>query len=320
MARRYLDARLALFAVLAIGASFIAAHGSLGFFSFIVGTTDQGDPAALAWLYMLVVAVGIIGMAAGGAMSMGWERAGYYAGMLLFLVLETLANYFFGQEHFTARVVADVASGSDLAGLARDPFWGRFLVVLYLSLASIAVAAFTHKAAHRFAELRTAIEAEDEQVARVADLDAEIASLRDDLQQHKDGIANRDKSVASWRATAEKAIDEARGLEETIEQIRGELREARTGFAEEVRASDERAEQVAKLEAANRALRAELADARAGWEERPSAPTRAAVVAYSMEQQRAGRSRSEVAKELGFAEGTIREWEKVATNGHAVAE
>ena len=146
--RPYLDARLVLFVALAAGASVISSHGALLFFRYLV------DPW-LAWVFIGVVALGIIGLDAAGTLERGWRRAPYYAGMFVFLALETLANYFAGQAGFVARIVAQLPPSSDLRALAEGhPYATRSLVVLFLAMASIAVALFTFAAATRFGQLR----------------------------------------------------------------------------------------------------------------------------------------------------------------------
>jgi len=147
--RTYLDARLALFILLALGASIISSHGAYQFFLYLV---DE----RLAAVFIAVVALGIVGLDAAGTLERGWRKAPYFAGMGVFLLLETLANYFAGQADFVARIVAKLPPSSDLRAIAEhNPGWTRALVVLFLAMASIAVALFTFAAATRFGQLRS---------------------------------------------------------------------------------------------------------------------------------------------------------------------
>lgn len=68
------------------------------------------------------------------------------------------------------------------------------------------------------------------------------------------------------------------------------------------------------------ALREEIARLRArpAAPAAPPAPSRAQIVAYAQRALASGRPLEEVARELGFAASSLRDWIKAASNGHAV--
>ena len=327
------DPRLVLFGLLALGASIIAAHGSYSFFLLIV------EPW-LAAIFVGVVALGVVGLAAAGATGRTLtERATYYAGMVLFLALETLANYFWGQGTFVWNVVQKAAPGSDLATLAQDPLLGRVLVALYLALASLAVAAFTHKAASRLAEIRAGLATEAAERATwegiAADLRERLERLTMQLATRTQQARDQDQTIAELREAVRAEVKlsdrndrKAARRRELIHALVAKLREERLLNAAWSRGAATRNEELATLRAVHEAdrqeldqLRAELVTARTAFAARPAPipPTRAAVAAYALEQQQLGRSRSDVAAELGFSESSIREWEKVIAQRHASA-
>lgn len=155
--RRYADPRLLLFIVLAALASVISAHGAWVFFGYLVAPE-------LAAVFTAVLALGIVGLDAAATLETHpSKRAAYIGGMVLFLVMEVLANYFAGQASFVSKVqkaLAASAPGADLLTItALYPGLTRALVVLFLSLASIAVAAFVFAAANRVAQIRRGLTA-----------------------------------------------------------------------------------------------------------------------------------------------------------------
>jgi septal ring factor EnvC (AmiA/AmiB activator) len=339
------DARLILFATLAAGASVIAAHGSWVFFGYLV------DPA-LAAVFVGVVALGIIGLDAAATLDRHrWRRAAYLAGMVLFLLMETLANYFAAQATFVGKVVEKMREtpGSDLARIVlHEPFWSRMLVVLFLSLASLAVAAFTFAAANRVGQIRASVATSDAERAKAREQRSRtarrmwqmrvslrelarganhtVAKLEDMVRRLREQIAERDADVASLQsqlATQSKRLADAEAKngsqydgfaaelaerDETIEQLRGEIREGKQAFANEVRLNDKQEDTIA-------ALRAELDQARAELEQRPASvpPTRANVIVYARERMSTGASLNETARELGWTESTLRGWLASAT-------
>lgn len=243
---RYLDARLVLFILLALGASIISSHGAWLFFGYLVNPW-------LAGVFILVVALGIIGLDAAGTLERGWRRVPYYAGMTVFLVLETLANYFAGQSTFVSRIVEKLATDapdSDLLAIARNnPATTRLLVILFLSMASIAVALFTFAAATRFAQLRSG--AADRPRSIIARLRKRYSAV-----------------VGALRATRALLAAAARDLT-TVQADVATLRSQLTTQADEleqVRAQSARAE--ARAAATETDLRTELEQVRgqsAGW-------------------------------------------------------
>lgn len=229
----YLDIRLGLFVALTIGASLLSAHGAWLFFGYIV------EPW-LAWVFTLVVALGIIGLDAAATAEPGRMRYVYMAGAGFFLVLETLANYFAGQADFASKVeTALAASGSaDLLYIVREyPTGTRALVVLFLSLASISVAYFTYAATRRLQQLHDAGEIplrnELEQVRAdfeqtLADNDqlraesARAATERDQLRAESARL--RDDSARAAVEAAERLNNSAAELE----QVRNDTEQVRT--------------------------------------------------------------------------------------------
>ena len=210
--KRYIDARLLLFVALAIGASILSAHGAWLFFGYIV------EPW-LAWVFTLVVALGIIGLDAAATAETGRMRYVYMIGAGFFLVLETLANYFAGQADFARKVEQALAErgSADLLYIVRTyPAGTRALVVLFLSLASISVAYFTYAATRRLQQLHDAGEVPlRELLARIR---ADFAAAQTELEQVRSAqtetAAERDQARAQLEhVRAEYARHEADAAE-----------------------------------------------------------------------------------------------------------
>lgn len=326
------DARLWLFVVLAIGASILSSHGAYQFFQYLV--SDE-----LALVFIFVVALGIIGLDAAGTLEKGWRAAAYYGGMAFFLVLETLANYFAGQAGFVAQIVAKLPPSSDLRAIAeQSPAVTRMLVVLFLSLASVAVALFTFAATARFQQLRTGQDASLR--ARFARLFAQrrvlvralVATLRAERQRFafeqatlragNDEVRAELETVRGQfaqereRATANanRAAQEVTAIRAELETVRAESTPLRAQFAA-VRASEEtvRAE-LAKVrtdkETADRQIstvRAELSTVRADLDE---ARTLAQLDAQSIARSLAadGISMKAIGRALGISDKTAAKW------------
>lgn len=253
------DIRLGLFVLLALGASIISSHGAYQFFLYLV------DPW-LAGVFILVVALGIIGLDVAGTIEHGRRAVAYYAGMAFFLVLETLANYFAGQAGFVAKIVEKLPQSSDLRAVAEtQPGWTRVLVVLFLSLASLAVAFFAFAATTRFQQVRAGVEGSI--VARLLGLLRQRRALiktivralksekherikAGELLRHSASEATQLRTEA---ATLRKEVQEVRSAgaviseqyatqENTIQELRRDLRIE----ADQVRAQKELAEQLKK--------------------------------------------------------------------------
>jgi hypothetical protein len=300
------DLRLWLFTLLALLASIISAHGAWVFFGYLV------EPW-LAGIFTAVVALGIIGLDAAATVERHrWRRAAYIGGMSLFLAMEVLANYFTGQASFVAKVRAALADspGADLLTVTTNYPWAtRGLVVLFLSLASIAVAAFVFAAASRVqlltrSQLLRVLPAQRRAlIKRIVRLlraaRAELVELRGEIERlHVETVELRAQAVA---ASHEAATQRAQAADAASQR-------------------DQAADVATRLRGETERLRAELAQARAAAA-RPSAPvvpSRAMVVAYAQQAVGKGRGIAEVARELGFSESTLRDWVKAASNGHSV--
>jgi len=230
MKRYVLDPRLVLFATLAAGASVIAAHGSWIFFGYLV------DPN-LAAVFVAVVAIGIIGLDAAATLDRRpAQRAAYLGGMGLFLVMETLANYFAAQSTFVANVLEKIAPDSDLAAIARgEPFWSRVLVVVFLSLASLAVAAFTFAAASRVAQIRAADQRDQTITARYRRLLAQRRGLVERLTRMARGlretVASLSAELATTRAHLASKVAENLDWQATVYRLETDLANAREQLA-----------------------------------------------------------------------------------------
>lgn len=211
--KRYLDPQLALFVLLALGASILSSHGALLFFQYLV------DPW-LAWVFILVVALGIIGLDAAGTISHGAARWAYYAGMAFFLILETLANYFAGQSSFVAKIVAKLPTSSDLRTIAEGyPTITRVLVVIFLSLASLAVAYFTFAATMRFQQIR--LSTERSIMSRLR----RLLGQRRALARHLVNTLRNERQVAEYNLSTLRAAAEQRAAaaEQLVSSLRAEL-------------------------------------------------------------------------------------------------
>lgn len=210
--KHYFDPRLLLFSALAGGASIISAHGAFVFFGYLV------DPW-LAWTFTIVLALGIIGLDAAATVERSpIKRAAYLGGMALFLAMEVLANYFSSQATFVEKVVAKLPASADLRSLAvAHPHIGRGLVVLFLSLASIAVACFVFAAASRAAQLGGVVR----QLRRprqlrtlIRTLARQLRTARATLRTQGDQLRTaerevREQSAAAARISAEAAAQSA---------------------------------------------------------------------------------------------------------------
>src|SRR5688500_16469671 len=98
------DLRLWLFALLALLASIISAHGAWVFFGYLVDSW-------LAAIFTAVIALGIVGLDAAATVERHrGRRAAYVGGMSLFLAMEVLANYFAGQASFVLKVRTALAA------------------------------------------------------------------------------------------------------------------------------------------------------------------------------------------------------------------
>lgn len=215
--KKYLDAQLALFVLLALGASILSSHGAFQFFLYLV---DEW----LAWVFILVVALGIIGLDAAGTISRGKARAAYYAGMAFFLVLETLANYFAGQAGFVAKIVGKLPISSDLRTIAEQyPIVTRLLVVIFLSMASLAVAYFTFAATMRFQQIR--VTAERSIVNRLRRLIEQRRTLARRLMSRlRQERQTADSNLSTLRAASEHQIRAAEQRAVNAEQLVSSLR------------------------------------------------------------------------------------------------
>lgn len=279
----YLDPWLGAFLALMIAASIIAAHGAYIFFRYLL------DPP-IAALATTVTAVGIPALDAAGTLEPRRGRAVlYWLGAFVFLAMETLANYFSGQAVFLANVLTAFAGkdGADLVWLAQQPV-GRVLVVIYLAMPSLIVAYFAYAAASRWRQIREARAAFANRSRRSLQLRALVTRLARIVRGLRDELV--DVRGAYTRLAGERTR-EATDLREQLEQARAKAREAQT--------------EAAKLR--------EQAREPSIWPTNEP-PTRARVVAYAREQVESGRSRLEVARELGFADATLRGWME-ASNG-----
>lgn len=279
----YLDPWLAAFLLLMVAASIIAAHGAFIFFGYLV----EPWVAALA---TTVTAVGIPALDAAGTLEKTWKRWLYWAGGLLLLGMETLANYFAGQAVFAARVAERFAgqTGVDLADLAQRPI-GRVLVVVYLALPSLIVAYFAFAAASRWRMIREARAKLAGHSRRAGQLRATIRrlviavrGLRENLASAKAAISDMDRKAREDRLVAAREAEEHR---EHLEQARAQIREAKAETA---------------------SLREQLREPSIWPAQEP--PTRARVVSYVREQMEGGRSRLDISRELNIADGTLRSW------------
>jgi hypothetical protein len=205
--KRYLDIQFALFVLLALGASVLSSHGAFQFFQYLVSP-------ALAWVFILVVALGIIGLDAAGTISRGAARWAYYGGMVFFLVLETLANYFAGQAEFVSKIVAKLPLSSDLRTIAEhQPMTTRALVVIFLSMASLAVAYFTFAATMRFQQLRNVFKVEQDLNNALS-----VAEQRASHAEQRAALAEQNVSSYEQRLNTERAA-----LEQQLKQLRADL-------------------------------------------------------------------------------------------------
>lgn len=220
---RWCDPLLLLFLTLTVGSSVISAHGALVFFCYLV------EPW-LAAVFTAVLAVAIVGLDAAGTLDQRRSmRTLYYSGMGLFLLVETLANYFSGQAVFVTRVRSafQAAEGVDLLTIATgDPVWSRVLVVLFLSLASLCVFFFTFAASLRLEVLRASCATDAPLTAQLTD---RLVELERNLAEEQERTAQLSRQAAQDRAqTAQLATqlaqerDRATQDRAQIDQLRDE--------------------------------------------------------------------------------------------------
>lgn len=176
--RRYIDLWIVAFSIALIVASIISVHGTYVFFSYV---TDN-------WIAYLATALTAFSVplldAAGTLAAKTWQRVVYIAGGGVFLVMETLAQYYAGQAYFTTRVLAALKNlpDSDLLAIAStNPQAGRWLVGLYLAMPSVIVAFFAFALAYRIRQLNTPAVVQFDQ--GLSDAQSEIALLRRQLEE-----------------------------------------------------------------------------------------------------------------------------------------
>jgi hypothetical protein len=309
-----LDPWLAAFLLLMVAASVIAAHGAFVFFGYLV------EPW-VAVLATTVTAVGIPALDAAGTLEKTWKRWLYWAGGLLLLGMETLANYFAGQAVFATRVAERFAGqvGVDLAYLAEKPI-GRVLVVVYLALPSLIVAYFAFAAASRWRVIRDARAKVAQGSQRSRELRATVRGLIADVRGLRSEIAKGGEVYHELKHKAREdylvSTREAQELREQLEQAT----QGRTELEQAVRGAQQQARDVSQTlrerEEEIKELREQVREPLALFASEP--PTRARVIAYVREQMAAGRSRLEVARELGFADGTLRSWMEAEQSSNGV--
>jgi hypothetical protein len=146
--------------------------------------------------------------------------------------------------------------------------------------------------------------------------------LREQLASLRESLASNDHLLASATADLGVAREEAAVLRESLQAIK------QSAAREDTEARTLR-ERLAKAEAgaaskANEAaaLREQLHQAREAADDlRALAPTQARIIAYVREQLASGgRTLSDISREIGFNESTVRGWLKTTTNGHLVEE
>jgi hypothetical protein len=300
----YADPWLAVFLALMTAASIIAAHGAYVFFTYLL------DPWVAA-LATAVTAVGIPALDAAGTLEGRRSRAVlYWVGAFTFLGMETLANYFSGQAVFLANVLRAFAGkeGADLVWLAQEPA-GRVLVVIYLAMPSLIVAYFAYAAASRWRMIRDARanfasrrHSRARTAQRLRGLRLDVRGLRNEIAAGGEVYEELKRTMRDNRLAAAREIEELREkLEQSTQAVRGAQQQAR-----------DVAQVLREREVEIKELREQAAQPFNLFANEP--PTRARVLAYVREQMEAGRSRSEVARELGFPEATLRNWME-ATNG-----
>lgn len=287
----YFNAWLIAFLALMIAASIIAAHGAFIFFSYLL------DPWVAA-LATAVTAAGIPALDAAGTLEQKRGRAAlYWLGALVFLGMETLANYFSGQAVFLANVLEAFAgkSGADLVWLAQQPA-GRVLVVIYLAMPSLIVAYFAYAAASRWRTIREARAAFANRSRRSSQLRALVVKLSRIIRELRAGLASAQADVARLTQEArERLANHAR----EVTELREHLTQARERSAQ------------AQIEAAELRERVHEPIVRPASDP----PTRAALVAYVRERVANGASLAEVSRETGWPESSLRGYLKEVTNG-----
>lgn len=315
------DTRLWLFVLLTFGASIISSHGAFQFFKYLV------DPW-LAWVFILVVALGIIGLDVAGTIEQGRKAVAYYAGMGFFLILETLANYFAGQAGFVAQIVAKLPPSSDLRTIAEtEPAWARILVVLFLSLASLAVAFFAFAATTRFqqvrsgmegsiiAQLRRMLKARRERYARLADtLTQERAISAGTLENVRSQLETANAAANKYAHEIGKYAQEVEHLRRAIELEQDESRAAdersailEANASKATQLAEERGDQLRTERETSARLRKDL-DRKSAELEEMSAVLVLDVRGIAATLRDSDVSLRTIAGALGVSEKTIRNW------------
>lgn len=158
--------------------------------------------------------------------------------------------------------------------------------------------------------------------ALLAATTADLAMAREEATWLREQLATTAESARSGSSEAATFREQAASAGADLATARQELAVLRERLA----AQDHRAasdatsaanlgDELAAEQAENRRFRERV---RIAEDRAATPPSRTQVVAYSLAAQKAGRARSDVAAELGYSESTLREWEKTATNGHAV--
>jgi hypothetical protein len=220
---------------------------------------------------------------------------------------------------------------------APDDYFALFLAVLEaIPLAGLAYAVSV--LLHRLSEVETAGRGELERLrVTLGTIETELQAAReeaatqgDELVRRQQLVAERDQTIAdlrtlladqvaeaaSWRDTAASKDEASADLREELMHAREQLARIEPTAASAERSLEEAREQLrtAREEAARHAHEA------AALRERPAPlpPTLAQVVGYARDRMVTGATLSEVARELGWPESTLRGWLKTSANGHAV--
>lgn len=293
----YADPWLVAYAALMLIATLIAAHGAYTFFSYML-------PPLFAILATVVTAGSIPALDAAGTLERSHKRWLYWLGAALFLLMETLANYFAAQAVFVANVRRALAEwpAADLVRIAEHPA-GRALVVLFLAMPSGIVAYFAYILAERVRSIREARASFAHRSRRSSQLRGLVVKLARMVREVRTSLVHaRAEFERVSRQLHEAHTSHARSLTELREQLAAAQAQAREAQVEAAKSREQ-------LEQARELAREKCVEV-AKLHEQPAndPPTRTRIVAYLREQLATGRSRLDVSRELNIADATLRGW------------
>lgn len=261
----YLDPLLVVFIAVVVWATYITRHGLQTFYGYLF------DDPMLVKMITLVLVIGIPLLDVAFFLERRWWRWFYFAGMLVLLGMEVLAQYYQGQAAFTSSVSSHfpTSAGIDIATIAKQPH-GRFLVVVFLVLPSGVVVGFGAAAANRIRQLR----------AGLASVCSECASAALSASRLAEDLRNQTVTSQRYLDAAKKKQQEAVDANTKVENLTAAIK----------RHLDDGLEQSREIERLKSSV---------------GVITKATLVDYLTALERQGLDRKTIASRTGFSLNTV---------------